>query len=490
MTAHPLRSDAANALPFDLITVAAVVYLALPNLAFLGTWLQPWIGYPAIVLLVSALYILLVKNGTTSPLTVRHPTGVILMASALAWAAFGGAGHIGYANPDWLTRDAVYGELIRDDWPVYYRVDGDAPLILRTALGYYLPPALASMHIGLQHAEAVLYLWTALGVSLFLLATPLSSLRSPLALAIGLLVIVLFSGMDALGHLIRHGYWPDFPFHIEWWAGKFQYSSMSTQLAWVPNHAIPAWIGTALIFRHYRSPMSLSLRITVSTLLLIWSPFAALGLLPFLVPDKGESCGTLQHLRVPIPIAAAVVATGIVVLTYLSAGITAIPVASTLPENDAGSYSSFIVDYATFIVLEFGLLGLALYRLLPEHRPLIIRTALFLSLLPIAKLGPGNDVVMRASIPGLTLFCLLTVLVLSGIRPADKGSRLLLACLLALGCTTAIHELGRAVVYPAWTANHDLGLKALNRGHVPYHYAGRPETAWQRAIIRPPVRLN
>ena len=25
--------------------------------------------------------------------------------------------------------------------------------------------------------------------------------------------------------------------HLEWWAGKYQYSSTTTQLFWVPNHA-------------------------------------------------------------------------------------------------------------------------------------------------------------------------------------------------------------------------------------------------------------
>jgi len=28
--------------------------------------------------------------------------------------------------------------------------------------------------------------------------------------------------------------------HLEWWAGRYQYSSMTTQLFWVPNHALGA----------------------------------------------------------------------------------------------------------------------------------------------------------------------------------------------------------------------------------------------------------
>ena len=35
--------------------------------------------------------------------------------------------------------------------------------------------------------------------------------------------------------------------HIEWWT-SFQYSSMTTQLFWVFNQCIPAWILTVLLF--------------------------------------------------------------------------------------------------------------------------------------------------------------------------------------------------------------------------------------------------
>ena len=35
--------------------------------------------------------------------------------------------------------------------------------------------------------------------------------------------------------------------HIEWWARFYQFSSFTTQLFWVFNQAVPAWIATLLV---------------------------------------------------------------------------------------------------------------------------------------------------------------------------------------------------------------------------------------------------
>ena len=67
-------------------------------------------------------------------------------------------------------------------------------------------------------------------------------------------VVVLFSGLDIIGSLLDDG--PRFrtdwniTTHLEWWAGKYQYSSMTTQLFWVPNHALGGWLIIGLLFRN------------------------------------------------------------------------------------------------------------------------------------------------------------------------------------------------------------------------------------------------
>ena len=70
--------------------------------------------------------------------------------------------------------------------------------------------------------------------------------------------------------------------HIEWWSNAFQYSSMTTQLFWVPNHCLPAWIATALLYRHWQREEFFPAAFLSAALLPAWTPFAALGFAPFL----------------------------------------------------------------------------------------------------------------------------------------------------------------------------------------------------------------
>lgn len=64
-------------------------------------------------------------------------------------------------------------------------------------------------------------------------------------------LLKFFSGLDIIGtYVLKLNPTPDlFTGHLEWWGKNFQYSSFTTQLFWVYNQAIPAWIITVLILR-------------------------------------------------------------------------------------------------------------------------------------------------------------------------------------------------------------------------------------------------
>lgn len=61
--------------------------------------------------------------------------------------------------------------------------------------------------------------------------------------------IYLFSGMDILGYYVTGIDMSTVAQsdHLEWWT-KFQFSSITTQLFWVFNQCIPAWLVTILLF--------------------------------------------------------------------------------------------------------------------------------------------------------------------------------------------------------------------------------------------------
>lgn len=477
----------------DWRTAIGLAYIALPNVLFLCTWVKPALGIPIAIALAFALWKLLseqAKDGEKNG--IRLSVIITVIVVTVLWAAFGGAGHIGFANFDWRTRDAVYGDLIRYSWPVAYYLPDNTVAILRTAMAYYLPAAAVAKQLGIQYADALLFTWTALGTAIFLIQLPVPRARSGLGWIAPLIIVIMFSGMDALGTWLDDlYYWPGIPDHLEWWANRFQYSSMSTQLFWVPNHALAAWIAAALFFRHYKLTAYSNQAALTLAMLPLWSPFAALGFAPFAGLalwqrlQRERSTG-LTPLNV-VTTAALVYITG----RLLTSGAGDIPVGTTLATGATSDTAEFISYYVLFVLLEFGALTAVLAYRIKGYTDLLWLSGLTLLVLPFARLGPGNDIVMRASIPALTLLCLLTVVAVT--RPANpmnrRASTFLLTAILAIGSITAIHEMSRTLIYKSWPANYNRTLREQQQGHLPYHYVGRFDNADLKWLMKPPESI-
>ncbi|MBK7955613.1 MAG: hypothetical protein IPK02_17575 [Candidatus Accumulibacter sp.] len=218
--------------------------------------------------------------------------------TSCAWSAFGGGSHFMHANPDWQIRDAVLGDLINFDWPVHYSLSSQgSALILRSAIGFFLPPALFGKIFGLAHLDLAVYVWTAAGVLIFLLLLPLPR-RGGWRLTVALFVVIFFSGMDFLGVVIATESMPIFPLRLEWWV-PLSYPSLTNQLLWAPNHCLPIWIATLLYFRHRHGAEFLRIMVAALPLTLIWTPFAVIGLLPFVALGVGNWIRKFGWHKVP-----------------------------------------------------------------------------------------------------------------------------------------------------------------------------------------------
>ncbi len=200
----------------DGLTVVALSYLTLPNLIFLFGWFR----WPAALVLCGALLHLLSRALATRPIAWRldysPAAALLILAAAAAWAAFGGGSHFMYANPDWQVRDAVLGDLVFAEWPVHYLSPGGVELVLRSAIGFFLPPAIFGRIFGIEHLEFAVYVWTSAGVLIFLFLLPLPR-HAGWPLAWSLLIAVFFSGMDFVGQFIATESLPVFPMRLEWW---------------------------------------------------------------------------------------------------------------------------------------------------------------------------------------------------------------------------------------------------------------------------------
>lgn len=466
---------------FDGLALGSLFYLTLPTLIFFIGFFRPAIGIMLAVLTIIGLaYVFKLRAGSwhiTSPGRLTIVIGV-----ALIWTSLGGAGHFFYANSDWIVRDAVLRDLVVSDWPPTYGKFGDFSLILRAPIGYFMPAAVLGKLFGVAYADFFLWLWTVLGVALFLALLPLPT-RSPFRLAAALLVVMLFSGMDIVGIVATGQPLPALTSHIEWWARLFQYSSNTTLLFWVPNHAIPAWIAAALFFRHWRNHAFPAFAPMMLAVLPLWSPFALIGIAPLMLLPAALAIrqGTWPQLRVPYVLPA--IGVFLIATLYLTLNAHQIPSRLMLPQSGGPPY--YYLVYTIFVILEFAVLALVLWQLQPSS-PLFI-SIVILSLLPLWSFGPGNDFVMRASIPALTILCITVLLCFD--REMFKTNRIAVLALVliwALGAETSIHEVIRALVAERWQPDTEHNLLDTQRGIPPAHYVGQLNQAGLIWLMKEP----
>lgn len=476
----------------DAVTVAALLYIALPNFIFLGGWLRlPWAIAAVLLLCVALGQFLHHTNWRQQPYSAA--AFLLIVVAAFLWSSLGGAGHFFYANPDWHVRDTVLGDLVFTAWPPSYSVVDGYHHILRSAIGYFLPAAVIGKLVGIGSVDIALYLWTAIGTSLFLLLLPLPR-RAGLPLIILLSIVVAFSGMDYLGIVLVTGDRPIFPLRLEWWV-PFSYSSFSGQLLWAPNHALPLWLITALFYRHWGNSRFPGLVTLLLPLLVIWTPFAVAGILPFVAIAvlrwfyQGK---TVRDWQLTVPQVLTAIIVTYVSLRLMTLDITAITSGSTADLSPKKGH--FVLDYLIFVLMEFAVLGLLIGRQLRDSFGLYWLAFILLAAIPLYHFGPSNDTMLRLSIPCLVIL-LIATLRLVGDWWAQPGSMPLsivapaAVLVLLIGAFTPVNELWRAVTFHRQPPNYGESLVEAQKGFEAPHYVGRLDRSDLIGLLRPPAAV-
>jgi len=465
----------------DLADRLAVAYLALPVLIFFLGWFSLGVGGVLAFLLLMGTAPLFGAGSSGSRFSASWQVALVAFIAALAWTALGGAGHFVYANVDWPTRDAVLRDLVVSSWPPSYGKDGTTELILRTPVAYYLPAAILGKLLGLEWADFLLFLWTALGVGLFFVIA-LSHGRTIRHIIIAVSVVVFFSGMDVFGTGRYFLDRPGLTEHLEWWARIFQYSSNTTQLFWVPNHALPGWLVAALIYKHWRNPEFLKIAPIAFASTPLWSPLVTIGLAPFLLVIAAYHARQGSWRGAVLPSAwlgalATFAVTGLYLVLdggRIQSGWT---IAMVKPLDELA------ILYLKFVLLEFGLIAAAIW-LIRRDVMVLVSVAVLLAL-PFYIFGPGNDLAMRASIPALMILSLAAVNALSRVNWSERPKQVVpLLILLTFGSITAIHEIARSLLFSRWAPNLNRNLVEVSRG-APAHYVARLSPLLAQAM-RPP----
>lgn len=475
--------------PLDGVTILALAFLGIPVLIFLATWLRPIYAVAGIAL--TALTIGSVARRFKPRWPVSHLATIFVIA--LAWAAISGGSHFVYANPDWIVRDAILGDLAFSIWPPSYGVHDGHHDLLRAAIGFFLPVAAAAKILGPESLPILMFAWTSLGTLVFLLLLPLPRDSLPRLLT-ALTIIVAFSGMDVLGTVLLHGDYPVFPLRIEWWSefkfrALFSYSSLTGQLIWAPNHALPMWIASALFYRHWKHPDFLPLLCLLLPTLPLHTPFALPGLAPFLVlalVDRARS--GVDTSRIPVTALLTGIVIGGLTIWLQMTDIGRIPLqhaaATVAPEG--GNALAFAKNYLIFILMEFAILGFALLTILPHSKGILIIAMCVLALLPLVTLGPSNDLLLRVATPSLVLMAILCQRVVSDASPIMRPRTAFILILLLIGAHTPFNELWRAATWRAWQPDYTRPFLETQNGVPPPHYIGSLNDPLLTALLRAP----
>jgi hypothetical protein len=244
--------------------------------------------------------------------------------------------------------------------------------------------------------------------------------------------------MDILGWLLQRAEPVSFGRHIEWWSWGRQLSSNTTLLFWVPNHALPGWLAGAIAWRHREHGLAAAPAALLLLGVIFWAPLVALGAMPLLLwcvwrrqGWRGAAIESLDwRLWAMLPV---------VLLTWRFLTMNVQQPGGA----DSGGFDlmSQVVQVVRFDLLEWGLLALAVLAG-GARKPAFLLLALGeLLLLPLTGFGPGNDLLMRASIPALLI---LMMSALDALQTALPWRRLAILLMLAAGSVTALQEFERA----------------------------------------------
>lgn len=396
-------------------------------LGFAPLWAYPLATLAILFLCRAILHAMPQRDGPT--------LGALLLCIAVSaiLLILSGEGRFFYANVDWQVRFAVLRDMAVNPWPFAYAGDG-GPLLLRAPIGMFLLPALIGKAGGGTAADMALLAQNALliGALLALGSTLFDSAR---AKAIALAIVIMFSGLDALGRLLVRGELSD---HLEHWA-FLQYSSTITLLFWVPQHGLSGWIGAVgfLFWRSGRAPLAPWL--ALMPFCALWSPLGLVGGLPFaaLAGVRSLLTRSLRPADILLPALASLIA--IPSLLYLASGAgdgVGIQIAP-LP----------VAQWALFLLLEVGVFAVPLLFAGSARRygrDGLILVLIILMTIPLVRVGWSIDFMMRASITALAILAVLTA---EAIIAAPRVRPWLIGALL-IGVITPWHELRRSVVHP------------------------------------------
>ena len=440
---------------------ASILYLSISVICFLLLWCRWYVSLISIICTVFIAYRFIVcENKNKESIYIDKKWIAVILLVILSWCILGGQGGFYYQSPDWSARNAIFRKMIFSETPVFF----SEGYFLCYYIGHWMVPNVigkilirlgASAEMVWSISNICLLIYTMIGVTLaFFLVISFLKRNKKRDFILLLSIFILFSGLDIVGYLIRSTYTTVqsfVPYHIEWWNDYPQFSSNTTQLFWVFNQAVPAWVTTMLFI----DSDNIKKDGFIGTILLLFSPLPIFGcavlvfgkiIQKYILRKKIKSffkdlftVDNMLSFLIILPI----IASYILANTRISQG----EFTSSVTEVN---FLATLLKYTLFLILECGIYLIFVYK---EYKKsyLFYTVLCALPIIGCISLGSSYDFQMRASIPLLFVLMIMVMDVLLKGLDSRKNERVikvaLLSIVLVIGSITPLIEFYRGIDY-------------------------------------------
>jgi len=391
------------------LKIITYLYLMIPIAIFIVGWVKIQFAlFPMVFLVVLLLKKVLEKEEKER--MIDKKACMIIFVIIMGICFLGGIGGMFYQSSDWHYRNAIFRDLVNKDWPVFYE---NADAALSYYIGIWMVPAmmgkailsLAGADLAWRVANVALWFWCATGITLTILWLVKDFQPKNLRKIFLIMFLFLgFSGLDFIGVFLQGSIESINEMHLEWWASYFQYSSMMTQIFWVFNQSIVAWLITVMFIQEKNVKQYLFLILLCFT----YSPLPFLGLIPLMgvrgikyliqaIQEKKIS----QFVKEVFSIENVLALLAIFPIYSLYYGNnSAIQTGSGLHIIEEALNKNGIKVWLEFYLLEVGIYGILLWKSYKKNE-IYLAALIALMIVPFIGIGLEYDFSMRVSIPAL-----------------------------------------------------------------------------------------
>jgi hypothetical protein len=264
------------------LKISTILYLLIPSVLFLLTWIHLWIGIPCVLFIVFYTWKTFQESGFSDTKTPISTQNILLcLGISIALNFLLGIGEFRYQTYDFQANNFKYYDLITHDLPVYYAKQ-QAYLCYYT--GYYLPSALLAKVFGIESCRYFSFIWSVFGLWIVMLwiSTFINKNQGIL-----LIIVILFANIWVMLKVLSHfEFFQDYihDSYIQLNHFKLITETLVKNYAWATQHTLPACLGACMmidVFRNKTSDNDLKMMLLMLLSTMFWSPLTTIGLFPF-----------------------------------------------------------------------------------------------------------------------------------------------------------------------------------------------------------------